>query len=1462
MDRLLWIRRPATGTGTGTAVAAVPHWWPAVYCSSHNQVMREFPVRLEHCSKMQTALMILQEQRTHVNQPILVRLTGAGTVRLVPVPATGVDVNTDTVQWEFMAHLWEYRVTEDNWQQLFGGDESLHEEYLCCLSELETLLTQEVERNAAADVAIVAHVADTTAATTTSTSTSTLNDSTNIENKRSNVGVSKETPPTQSAVQHDTPRMDYPAQAEQDDYPSNDDQETDDDQEVDNNEDKEEGHVDDLPSIPEINARDPWDTVWAEMQQAGWHFMTGGKPYKYIKPGRNSRPAESQEGQDYFTTLADLQQFAQDNYGWVGPHHGQRNGAPKVPNQNEEINSDTDTRTARTVVSRSTVGITTPNQKTKPQDPGAPLYSEADDASCSSDSDISSDADRYHPWAPFWKELQHSFGWRVVKARNPLHDWYYIRPGRDVDTGEPGVDYFLSTADVIAYHQKEDEKDAAQRRKRKASANDDSHHKSKTSRVSKAFKAAENSKVVKTAKTAGRAASISVKTAKASGSSKVAKTTKGSDSSKIVKTTKAAGAQTKKRAAVETSTNNEDKRPRIAKKEKEYNAKHWWKTEAVPSFQDSWPALLKLGYYKSEEGYHLPKNICENAKQDIVFKSSKGLRMFLCGGIPNYDKAKLQIQENTSLDRWVKFANVPVTKRDSVSKLAPIRSPQKDKEIKNMLVLDHNFQCGDGRYYIPFVSDEMDARLYGRKEGKHYFREENVTELRCYIRGCWGLGSKDLESAAGLTTPPKQRDATASHKLLQLRLWAAASSAELPKFSGLPTDREKDKGKKEEMQILQAVDEEEEEQTLESDSESVASTDSEASEVASEVEEATIVPVSPMKETEAAKVSKKPKRDKRPFYLKEPMPSFKNQIWPTLQHFGFKWGGSGYAHSSIAFGKGFDNASSLRKYLCSNGIPDYDNKKKAVDKDDRTLLNWWLCFTHVPVSEINSMSELATVKLLPDAKYISWLVEKLGFASMDNKYFPPGADSLEGCRIKRIRGTHFYQGVEEIRAFIRSHESFNIGNVDSVDRPTRKVRKAPVLATDEVMSLRLWAALSDAPIPTFVPLTVKSEKDETRVGNKLSKARSIDTDVHPGEDTEGTIVHPEEEPAAQPGEDAEATKDTESTVVHPEQESGVQPSEEAEVPGGTESIDARAEQESNAQAVLEHANAVLADANNSGTEDNESEDMLEDATKVQVRETISSCADEYTEAISIRVPNSKEHETDHSQVHPPVATTEDEIEVDTETDEPSREPSPAVAMATDTSSKEETRKADMETYASVQDDDFAVELEEDQDGQEDATNGFGMAIMTQPSWDDYSKAEEDEDPVRSPGSFKSDLFEVMEDALVESVEKRIHHNDTHRISCGPHDSNVLFCTQAEADEEEDDDDVDDNKSGLSSVYHDAVTHNVTDSLGRVDADRHSAVKPTSKLSHSEKATVGRSTRVSLAPSEAGLYTFSTNQEDL
>ena len=221
----------------------------------------------------------------------------------------------------------------------------------------------------------------------------------------------------------------------------------------------------------------------------------------------------------------------------------------------------------------------------------------------------------------------------------------------------------------------------------------------------------------------------------------------------------------------------------------------WWKNEPVPSFQEIWPILEKIGFSKTSDGkFLLPKNTPGLQKLQSVptFQSYDGLRKFLCAfGIPCFQETSTRLirDEPEQLHRWITFANVPVHSGNSIERLAGITAPQNDAELLTLLSR-FRFEQVDGNLYVP---DYKKIRKAGEAWGQtiaiphvHFFdvKKELETDLRVFVRGAWRFGLL-IDSEDDHEGPDKflRMDSKKQERHLRLRLWAAESKAPLPTFT-------------------------------------------------------------------------------------------------------------------------------------------------------------------------------------------------------------------------------------------------------------------------------------------------------------------------------------------------------------------------------------------------------------------------------------------------------------------------------------------------------------------------------------------------------------------------------------------------------------------------------------------------------------------------------------------------------
>jgi hypothetical protein len=268
------------------------------------QAWSDFGKRMTRGLKLQASLEILEEQRgERTSIPCIVALTGRNTpvVSLQAVVDNSKNDESEYLRRDFLGASYLMDFSEEY------EDNKNDVHYQACLQELEELIVQAMPQPQS---------------------------EAQTETQSGKASKEKEV------------LSERPESVEQDDFPmDNDDQVHDDNDDVDDVDDDDDNVDFSLVPIPGIPLTASWESYWSEMEAAsGWTLRTGGIPFLYIKPGRNTRPGESELGVDYFNTKADVQAFAREQYGWRG-------------DDNDHVNQDTEC-----IVSPAQ---TTPNQKTQ-----------------------------------------------------------------------------------------------------------------------------------------------------------------------------------------------------------------------------------------------------------------------------------------------------------------------------------------------------------------------------------------------------------------------------------------------------------------------------------------------------------------------------------------------------------------------------------------------------------------------------------------------------------------------------------------------------------------------------------------------------------------------------------------------------------------------------------------------------------------------------------------------------------------------------------------------------------------------------------------------------------------------------------------------------------------------------------------------------------------------------------------
>jgi hypothetical protein len=504
-----------------------------------------------------------------------------------------------------------------------------------------------------------------------------------------------------------------------------------------------------------------WKVLWSHLQQDGWCYVKSRNPlhdWYYVKPNANVKTGTL--GQDYFASTTHVIQWAQSvNYhtkhipgdqdsvtqtcstsnttankpqytfaqiwpklrdeGWkvkdARTYHKNATAAwywirPNVNVASGVVGKDyfsTPQQVMEWVLETGyadkffchTVGTPSEN-RTKPQDPSKPLLEDQDP----------SQQESVDPWdfKHLWPRLK-QFGWTWVKARNPLHDYYYVRPGKSVETGTLDQDYFLTEADVVNYEKKQEG---------------------------------------------------------------IAIMEKDTSTSRRITLSPA----TKKLDSKQPPKKLDSKQPHKKKVKKEQHVKQipkpvarteWWQLEKIPSFttdENIWRILRdKLEFRYSNGCYCLPKDVrvyADSKQLPHSFAIDHDLRSFLCQhGIPNYDESKLTDEERLDLDRWTKFANVPVKDTTSIKKLQDLTVLPDTDAIK--LLQKIQFQSLDtGSFY-------------------HAGLDQTFGSLQEVRLACRGMPDLHVTQERRRT---KKDLSLSDHEVLELRLWAAVAPEPLPVF--------------------------------------------------------------------------------------------------------------------------------------------------------------------------------------------------------------------------------------------------------------------------------------------------------------------------------------------------------------------------------------------------------------------------------------------------------------------------------------------------------------------------------------------------------------------------------------------------------------------------------------------------------------------------------------------------------
>jgi len=752
-----------------------------------------------------------------------------------------------------------------------------------------------------------------------------------------------------------------------------------------------------------IEPNDTWDVVWGKLEYSEWFVsQVGDTGRRYTKPGRD---ACGVEGVDYFTSVEDVQEYARKHYGWKG-------GAEQ---QKQAKNNDSGTP--------DELATTPTDQRTRPQDPGKPLLSSPDDSPVgrnrpSMESTYTREEDRY-VWTVLWNRLKYE-GWTYANGTG-LHSFYYVRPGKSVKTGTFGLDYFADEGEVIKYaktidgyvDRSSDNGSAASKKRRKKKMAQEKKNARAANKLQKK-KSRQKQKPVKATvpKSASRKTSSEKKTLK--------------DLPKSVS------------------------RPKLSSR--------WYLSPRkfvnpcefpIPSRCDVEPILKKAGYILPEDdegAFYFPDSVYtefEVSPDKAHFQSLAGLRKFVCAyGYPLLEEttADLTDDEYGTLVDWARFANVPVSGRNTAKALSQVPYPKNDDAISRVLIDLGCLSSGDGRIHFPYEA-HLPFSSHERQHGVHYFHWSDLKiGIRLHFRGKYHIyqlleqqrrKEDDIfESREVVSSAP-----AISSKEMGLRLWAAMSDLRLPVFKSFPSkaelevlvdlrgEPEEEGDIEEEMEDASSLDQSSAGESDEnSDVDVVGANEDDDSEtefdfnkscdddISSVSDHSAISPTPEKKRKGKHPVSsgpaKKAKQDIAIPSLDE-VPSTA-EVWPVLSKLGYFVS----PHRSFCFpssiydtlGQGsgkfkFRSLVGLRLFLCAYGLPRVPGVR--LSKKEEEVLDLWARYTNLP-DKHGKMSPLPKNKT-----QLKDFLKSAGFtASMEQIYFPC---SVESRRMygKREHGKHY-----------------------------------------------------------------------------------------------------------------------------------------------------------------------------------------------------------------------------------------------------------------------------------------------------------------------------------------------------------------------------------------------------------------------------------------------------------------------
>ena len=352
--------------------------------------------------------------------------------------------------------------------------------------------------------------------------------------------------------------------------------------------------------------------------------------------------------------------------------------------------------------------LTPKSSKTTPLDPGKPRLSTP--GSCSSlDSNLAT-----KPFPEIWDYLR-SVGWKKVRARSKLEDWWYVKWNGSVSAGIDGIDYFRTDEAVREYVKQ------AESANRLRSSD-------RLQKIPASLSAVKNSRL----------------------------SSRRKNSTNLVQRGVPEQNSLSSYEAVDPLSNDAP-----------------WNTMPMLSATAAWKLCQAIGASYKNGIYYLPDQSkdCFTAR----FRNLDELRSHFCSqGIPNFEKLGSSIDEEGGFSEqrlfqnWVAYANVPVC---GEGKLQAMRLIENDTACVLLSKLGISTSgSGENTKWISPVP------LSFRGVSMTYFG--SLVQLRLFVRGIEDL-EREVQKANNPMSVRRSRmkitPMLSPDELLALRLWAAAA---------------------------------------------------------------------------------------------------------------------------------------------------------------------------------------------------------------------------------------------------------------------------------------------------------------------------------------------------------------------------------------------------------------------------------------------------------------------------------------------------------------------------------------------------------------------------------------------------------------------------------------------------------------------------------------------------------------